>query len=216
MHWRFVVGEFMDVFSTGRVFASFALATALASCTHVVLTDTDGRATLTAPLRYQLNAYLQLKDSGPDNEIVKRLLKESGAFSEITSAAKSNTNIAIVFEGRRCGDRNHPMDSFIGTWAATVVFVVLTVPSLGSIPASSQGSWQCTRNFSYVLRDDPKNLRREISHRYTHTEYGTTFSHFFLTSPEREQYQLESSIDHAIARLLSDINTSITTLSQQK
>lgn len=188
----------------------------LQGCAHGVIHDGGGPVKLEPMPRQALRASLILASNNGTNAHVERLIKDSGYFAAVDPSTTTATDVEITFKGNECADGEYLSDTFIGTWFGALMTAAVTLPTLGSIPPWHAGKWDCSRNFAYRLLRYPNAAEREVSHPYSYVQYKTTFSHFLLTSEAREQYQLEYSVDQAVARLLNDISYTIAVQEQSR
>lgn len=206
----------MRTIRTGSCVALGAALVLLQACTHGVIHQ-DHPLRLEPMPRYPLHAAVQTTStSATVNALVVKTLRDSGYFGAVDTVAGPTTDIEIVYKGSSCDRQSDMTDSFIGTWTMTLVFLAVTVPTLGSIPPGNSGEWHCDHKFSYRLLDGSKRPERAVLHGYRYIEYKTTFTHYLLTSDAREQYQLEYSIDQAVATLLNTISQDIAAREQAR
>lgn len=196
----------------GRLLLLAALLAALPGCTryYVFAHEPPKDGYRVEALRRPLAASVTAPENS-DKPFVLAALDGSGWFSTLT-APRSAADVAIEYLGVSCGEPRSAADSAIGTYAATLKFLVLDVPTLGMMPTTPEETADCAVNFRYeVLRPRPIGARAS-GYDYQRLRFGVAFAGSAYTSPEKQRQQTKVLFDTSVAKLLSEMAPAVAPL----
>lgn len=196
----------------GRIFLLTAALGALPGCTryYVFAHDPPKDGYRVETLRRPLQAAVTAPDNS-DKAFVLAALNDSGWFSTL-SAPRASADVAIDYLGVSCGEPRSAADSAVGTYAATLKFLVLDLPTLGMLPTTPEETADCAVNFRYEILKPRASGPRDSGYDYKRLRFGVAFAGAAYTSPEKQKQQTKVLFDTSVAKMLTEMAPAVAPL----